>query len=157
MKIEELKRKCTPGPWTWMPPTNPKQYSAIVVGPEDDDGSMPVICDVGKRADKSSCEANARLIAAAPRLLEALQQIANVSCSDWDVMKWASNIQQIAEAAIAELEESDESGQRDLLHAADEALNALTVCCTHAGGDQAAISRAKTLLRSAIRKAKGES
>lgn len=64
--------KHTPGPWS----ADPEGAHAVSI--EGADGS--VVCDVHGAADDPLCEANAKLIAAAPALLEALRQI----------LEWAS-------------------------------------------------------------------
>ena len=63
--MTESKQAPTPGPWTIDP------EGEVVVSIEGADGS--VICDVHGASNDPLCYANARLIAAAPDLLAALE------------------------------------------------------------------------------------
>jgi hypothetical protein len=59
--------KHTPGPWTEDP------EGLVAVSIEGGDGS--VVCDVHGAANDARCEANARLIAAAPEMFEAMGEV----------------------------------------------------------------------------------
>jgi hypothetical protein len=61
-----METKHTPGPWRYQ--ENSDAYTHIVRAGTDD-----YICGCGQGSD-GTCEANARLIAAAPELLEALEE-----------------------------------------------------------------------------------
>jgi len=69
--------KHTPGPWIGAGPSFgdplPRYTTEIVTEWEDEDDQRPVICTLPFRHYDHENEANARLIAAAPELLEALE------------------------------------------------------------------------------------
>ena len=69
------KGKHTPGPWVV---ETQKEIRLIVVGPVTGDTELDLICDMDLGAwgrGKREALANARLIAAAPELLEALRKM----------------------------------------------------------------------------------
>ena len=61
----------TPGPWEAQPPLNPNDDYADISGPEHI-GLAAVVWNIDGKPDEV-CQANARLISAAPELLEALE------------------------------------------------------------------------------------
>ena len=65
-----LKGKWTPGPWTL-------DQSRMVLGPCFT-GELKSICDKVRGGSPEQAQANARLIAAAPRMIHALQLAARV-------------------------------------------------------------------------------
>ena len=69
--------KHTPGPWIGAGPSFgdplPRYTTEIVTEREDEDGAATSICELPFHHHDDENEANARLIAAAPELLEALQ------------------------------------------------------------------------------------
>lgn len=71
--------KHTPGPWTGAGPSFgdplPRYTTEIVTEWEDEDGEALSICELPFHHHDDENEANARLIAAAPDLLEALQDL----------------------------------------------------------------------------------
>lgn len=88
--------KHTPGPWAY----RPQKYDdwGYVRGPEQGDGFQPFICQAKdmramdddvlnehRRNGTDPWEANARLIAAAPDLLEALEEIRDLLWSRPDI------------------------------------------------------------------------
>lgn len=117
----------TPGPWSY----RPQKYDdwGYVRGPKQADGLQPFICQARdmramdddvlnkhRRNGTDPWEANARLIAAAPDLLEALEEIEGMGHSEpmtWagSELDWAKRragiMQTIARAAIAKAKGSD--------------------------------------------------
>lgn len=96
--------KHTPGPWEWetfKAPILPRLWSSDVI-----------ICDFGSDepyypvGGTPPNEANARLIAAAPELLEALKALINNvgSCICYDESERECKAWEMAEAAIAKAE-----------------------------------------------------
>ena len=73
--------KHTPGPWIGAGPSFgdplPRYTTEIVTEREDEDGAATSICELPFRHHDDENEANARLIAAAPELLEALMLYVN--------------------------------------------------------------------------------
>ncbi|CAB3919953.1 hypothetical protein LMG3328_05304 [Achromobacter ruhlandii] len=68
-----MTTKHTPGPWA-------VRYDYVVQAPSFDDGRLvPVAQPYGVNSDGTDLFANARLIAAAPELLEALEGLLAVS------------------------------------------------------------------------------
>ena len=71
--------KHTPGPWIGAGPSFgdplPRYTTEIVTEREDEDGAATSICELPFHHHDDENEANARLIAAAPDLLEALQDM----------------------------------------------------------------------------------
>lgn len=71
----------TPGPWTWsdvlgeVSPGDPDACELVAYGPEDNNGTMEILRIFGCEAIEGLSEANARLISAAPDLLEACHLI----------------------------------------------------------------------------------
>jgi hypothetical protein len=69
----------TPGPWIGAGPSFgdplPRYTTSIVTEREDDDEGIVEICELPFHHRDDENEANARLIAAAPDLLEALREI----------------------------------------------------------------------------------
>lgn len=99
-----MEKKYTPGPWHvgWASPES-KESSTLAVWQKDvlDSGFGSVICKVSPEATMNGAdEANAKLIAAAPELLEALD--AMLSCFQHREVGYArtSLIRQKAIAAI---------------------------------------------------------
>jgi hypothetical protein len=93
--MREMEAKHTPGPWTcekmFIPDTQTDRRCGFVVnGPDDGGDGFPVrVCDLRTPPGISGYaegQANARLIAAAPDLLEACRQIA----SDLEMVECAS-------------------------------------------------------------------
>jgi hypothetical protein len=88
----------TPGPWE-------HGDNGLIYGQcREDDAEAPFVCDVIEDSAMQALgilspveEANARLIAAAPELLEALEEIYNWLTPDWQ----QSNLGNNARAAIA--------------------------------------------------------
>ena len=80
--------KHTPGPWIGAGPSFgdplPRYTTEIVTDWEDEDDQRPVICTLPFRHYDHENEANARLIAAAPELLEAAEAIV----ARWDSPLW---------------------------------------------------------------------
>ena len=74
--------KHTPGPWIGAGPSFgdpfPRYTTSIVTKREDDDDGIVEICELPFHHRDDENEANARLIAAAPDLLEALQYMMEV-------------------------------------------------------------------------------
>lgn len=83
----------TPGPWAW-------EYSNDV-GPDDDYfiEFFEITSEDGREIARVEEKEDARLMAAAPELLEALQTILNISLMDKG--HWAKTIEQTAHKAIA--------------------------------------------------------
>ena len=102
-----MKTKHTPGPWVVV--GEPNQY--LVGSPcHEETGNRRIVCRVSGQLSVQSEEANARLIAAAPSMLEALRVIA-----EWDPAASPSepggmsimDAIDIAQAAIRKAEEGD--------------------------------------------------
>ena len=74
-----MSAKHTPGPWIGAGPSFgdplPRYTTEIVTEWEDEDGEALSICSLPFRHHDDENEANARLIAAAPELLEALKEL----------------------------------------------------------------------------------
>lgn len=70
----------TPGPWGAVPMVNGSKGGFYIVGNRHGNNAETEVATVGPTLSKSA-EANARLIAAAPALLEALDFMVNVSRS----------------------------------------------------------------------------
>lgn len=69
----------TPGPWT-ISTSSPVDYALSIHGaPLKQSGGFPVVADILERTTDGTHEANARLIAAAPDLLEALRAVVSVA------------------------------------------------------------------------------
>jgi len=62
----------TPGPWT-VSDSAPEEYAVSIHGAQLETGGFPIVADIPERTIHGTHEANARLIAAAPDLLEALR------------------------------------------------------------------------------------
>ena len=75
--------KHTPGPWIGAGPSFgdplPRYTTEIVTEREDEDGAATSICELPFHHHDDENEANARLIAAAPELLEALKEIVDAA------------------------------------------------------------------------------
>jgi hypothetical protein len=72
--------KHTPGPWqlTSVPFELRNMDSvAAIYGPLTKDGGACFICDISRSPGDKEAEANAKLIAASPELLEALEMLVN--------------------------------------------------------------------------------
>lgn len=68
----------TPGPWT-ISTSPPVDYALTIHGASlKQSGGFPVVADILERTTDGTHEANARLIAAAPDLLEALQDMLSI-------------------------------------------------------------------------------
>jgi hypothetical protein len=97
--------KHTPGPWfANLKYGNYAVYSQQLIDDDDGDGWEPCICELDSD-EPVNHEANARLIAAAPELLTALQDIANYTPEKYTDPTTALQILRenanIARAAIA--------------------------------------------------------
>lgn len=69
----------TPGPWQVLSPYTNRMVFPIG-GPEDQDGNCSILGEVQSQGGSDeTCSANARLIAAAPELLEACEAIADLA------------------------------------------------------------------------------
>jgi hypothetical protein len=91
-----MNTKHTKGPWTYTPNT------MYVLG-KPDGVPNPVAAPYGRDAEQ--CQANAALIAAAPKLLEALQQIERLSReADGKAVDVPAMLGDIARAAVAKAE-----------------------------------------------------
>mgnify|MGYP007094615063 CR=1 FL=1 len=76
-----MKAKHTPGPWTW----HPTALHPAVRSVGTPDAGPRRICTVGTMNGNPVDKANARLIAAAPELLEALQAVLRSFPTDRDM------------------------------------------------------------------------
>jgi hypothetical protein len=85
----------TPGPWSLFP-----TEVGWIVNQKGGPGYVGTLSKVSHRA--AQCEANARLIASAPELLEALQAIASIDLANVNqyARGWVEHAQVIARAAI---------------------------------------------------------
>jgi hypothetical protein len=75
----------TKGPWqlTTVPfEIRNTDSAAAIYGPMSKDGGACLIADISRSAGDEEAEANAKLIAAAPELLEALKELVRDSTSD---------------------------------------------------------------------------
>lgn len=93
----------TPGPWMVAGPSfgDPlPRYTTCVVTEEDDDGEVVDICEFPVSDYDEQNEANARLIAAAPDMLEALEAIVK-SLADQDDEGMIEHAQQMIDARAA--------------------------------------------------------
>lgn len=83
---DELERgsKHTPGPWkTYGGPAHPQRHHlAVIDSIPDVDGKVVANCICHLASTNPDADANAKLIAAAPQLLEALKQIESVARGD---------------------------------------------------------------------------
>jgi hypothetical protein len=89
-----MEAKHTPGPWCIDPHQSPEQPLTVFDGPN----CGTLIAIVSGDPDEPENEANAKLIAAAPDLLAALERIAAIKVTGYD---GDYGIQAIADAAIA--------------------------------------------------------
>lgn len=100
--------KHTPGPWIGAGPSfgDPLPRYTTVIVTEWEESDNLVICELPFNHHDDENEANARLIAAAPELLEALKAlIENVgSCICYDESERECKAWAMAEAAIAKAE-----------------------------------------------------
>jgi len=101
--------KHTPGPWIGAGPSFgdplPRYTTEIVTEWEEDDNR--VICELPFDHHDDENEANARLIAAAPELLEALKRLMQVGrayCICYDYSDESEDAWDYAETAIAKAE-----------------------------------------------------
>lgn len=91
--------KYSEGPWeVCVDPPNPQWFAGVTVG-----NKHHRICDVSQLGPTQGevGEANGRLIAAAPDLLEALQELLKSPAGDYDTTDGYENACKKAEAAIA--------------------------------------------------------
>jgi len=89
-----MEAKHTPGPWA-------VRYDYVVQAPSFDDGRLvPVAQPYGVNSDGTDLFANARLIAAAPELLEALQTLV-ADFADYPASERPCHAFDLARAAIA--------------------------------------------------------
>ena len=87
----------TPGPWHFMPATSPDEF--IVRDRGSSGGFAPIARIKGdKRSTMAEAAANARLIAAAPELLEAVKGL--LACC-YDIERDDQTILAVAKAQIA--------------------------------------------------------
>lgn len=79
--------KHTPGPWSYRKQKLRSQFAAVIIEIKDAAGQTIVHWSGfdGLRQKKSEIIANARLIAASPRMLQALQCITNPAADDDDL------------------------------------------------------------------------
>jgi len=89
--------KHTPGPWEVEMPGPRDQIQAIAVYGPAEDGRTEIAWDVKR-------EANARLIAAAPDLLEALKAVEEFEAPTADLRSGGETILRTIRAAIAKAE-----------------------------------------------------
>lgn len=84
-----MKTKHTPGPWNVEPEWNPGEGFTITAPTARHriDGERGCICNFAWSPFVDAKEANARLIAAAPELLEALQRLV----SDGESVGWGAS------------------------------------------------------------------
>ena len=74
----------TPGPWVWgnyceeVSPDDPEACELVAYGEDDGKGNRPIIDILSLHDDCKIDPANARLIAVAPELLEALKALLTV-------------------------------------------------------------------------------
>ncbi|MAG24671.1 hypothetical protein CMI47_03740 [Candidatus Pacearchaeota archaeon] len=94
----------TPGPWGWgvNPRPNPDHSNHLVVRPAGEFPHGEWVADVGRLYDPQA-EANARLIAGAPLMLEALRRI-GYEPAPAEASVALAHMRDIARAAIAQLE-----------------------------------------------------
>lgn len=106
----------TPGPWQVLEYAIEKKGFIAVVGPGGHGNPAQHICDVfpfGKRAEGTTLEghkANARLIAAAPDLLEAMRKLTTEITSNQALMDNVSLM--IFEDAIAAIEKAEHASHK---------------------------------------------
>jgi len=90
--------KHTSGPWTI---ECGKNYSNEIVGKSKTGKDWVIARTTAAKVGRDTDDANARLIAAAPELLKALECIASATCEKWEMpyadfkeqfMPWARNI-----------------------------------------------------------------
>ena len=81
-----MSAQFTPGPWRWW-----ATVSGARVAGHPADGSKNFVCDVLVPEKAVSYEANARLIAAAPDLLEALRELADDIADRFDMSSPSTN------------------------------------------------------------------
>jgi hypothetical protein len=71
-----MNKKHTPGPWSVKSdPCHFDTLSSVVAGKDNGKGWTPLMVEIGGLANVDEQEANARLIAAAPDLLSALEDL----------------------------------------------------------------------------------
>lgn len=94
--------KRTPGPWT-IDADGDGKPDAIITSTHDRDGPDDDICEVygGNADDDETRHANARLIAAAPELLEELQHIAELIGKDGGTVRIGPMTTEAIHKAIA--------------------------------------------------------
>lgn len=98
--------KGTPGPWKYN--ANTRQIGVVDTSDTQSYGMMLSVAYIDE-CDHSEYASNARLIAAAPDLLEALQNLMTRVQYDKDAKHWFTDEQKAARAAIAKaLGEKDE-------------------------------------------------
>lgn len=80
-----MSAKHTPGPWNVLPPKSDIHHGGYVGVPDDDYAyGVNEVAYVTPQSSSGTHEANARLIAAAPEMLEALEGVAkNINPDDW--------------------------------------------------------------------------
>lgn len=80
----KTKAQYTPGPWQVFPPDMPVQIKAILGYLDMDESQLIPVTRLGRGVNT---EANARLIAAAPILFEALEALLNeTKAGGWDCL-----------------------------------------------------------------------
>jgi hypothetical protein len=101
---DSMEFKHTPGPWIGAGPSFgdplPHYTTEILVEEENEDGDNTPICSLPFESFDTENEANARLIAAAPDLLDALDTLCNrIELEGATPLDWPAYTQ--ARAAIA--------------------------------------------------------
>ena len=99
-----MTSKHTPGPW------RKERYGTKnqILGKEESNGSSVVICDLQGSQRNEEISANARLIAAAPAMYEALLKISNTFDDSYSVGCLERSIGDQARAVLAKVDKGNE-------------------------------------------------